>query len=118
MSADAVVGLRWQPIYGKVGVFAEIPIHFQAYIFAGAGAGLFNRTSVVLCNQAPPFPTPPSTGFSICDGVLLSESQVSFLGDRFALRTSRFFIPVIGMHHAIQPSRGIRATSATSTRIW
>jgi outer membrane beta-barrel protein len=89
MSADAVVGLRWQPIYGKVGVFAEIPIHFQAYVFAGAGAGWFNRTSVVLCNH--------KTG-STCDEYY-SQSEVNFLAS-FALGF-RFFIPVIGMHHAI-----------------
>lgn len=42
-------GIRWQPVYGKVSVFSELPLHFQAYLWAGAGVGELHRESVVYC---------------------------------------------------------------------
>lgn len=51
MTANAVVGVRWQPIYGKLGLMAELPIHFQFYVWAGGGAGLFKKQSLVICNE-------------------------------------------------------------------
>jgi len=49
MTANAVVGLRFQPIYGKLGLMAELPVHFQLYAWLGGGFGLFNRTSLTIC---------------------------------------------------------------------
>lgn len=49
MNANGILGVRWQPIYGKLGLLAELPVHFQWYIWAGAGAGTFKRESVVYC---------------------------------------------------------------------
>jgi outer membrane beta-barrel protein len=46
-----IAGVRWAPIYGKLALFSETPLHFQAYLFAGAGAGLLHRESVVYCQQ-------------------------------------------------------------------
>ena len=51
MKFNAIVGLRWQPIYGKLGLMAEVPVHFQFYIWLGGGVAMLNRTSVVICNQ-------------------------------------------------------------------
>jgi len=51
MQGNAMAGLRWAPIYGKLSLF-EIPVHFQTYVWAGGGAGSFTRTSVVYCLQA------------------------------------------------------------------
>ncbi len=53
MSANAIVGARFQPIYGKVNLMAEVPLHFQFYVWAGAGFGLFTRSSLALCANKP-----------------------------------------------------------------
>jgi len=49
MNGNALVGARWQPIYGKISLLAELPVHFQAYLWLGGGAGTFNRKSIVYC---------------------------------------------------------------------
>lgn len=49
MTAHGVLGLRFQPIYGKLNLVAELPIHFQLYFWLGGGGGLFKRESMVLC---------------------------------------------------------------------
>ena len=55
MKTNAIAGIRWSPIYGKIGLLAEIPVHFQAYVWLGGGVGQFSRTSVVYClNRAGP----------------------------------------------------------------
>lgn len=51
MGFNGLVGVRFQPIYGKVNLLAELPVHFQLYLWAGAGAGLFNRESLLICTQ-------------------------------------------------------------------
>lgn len=40
---------RWSPIYGKLNIVTELPIHFQAYLTAGAGAVGLVHESVVYC---------------------------------------------------------------------
>lgn len=49
MNGNLVLGLRWQPIYGKLSLLAERPVHFQAYVWAGGGVGSFKRESIVYC---------------------------------------------------------------------
>lgn len=49
MRGHLLGGLRWAPIYGKISLLAELPVHFQAYLSAGAGAGSFHRQSLVYC---------------------------------------------------------------------
>ena len=51
MSLNGVVGVRFQPIYGKLNLLAELPVHFQLYFWAGGGAGLLNRESLLICLQ-------------------------------------------------------------------
>lgn len=51
MTANAVLGLRFQPIYGKINLLAELPVHFQLYLWVGGGAGLLKQESLVLCAQ-------------------------------------------------------------------
>ena len=51
MTANGVVGARFQPIYGKINLMSELPIHFQFYLWAGGGAGFLKRESMVLCAQ-------------------------------------------------------------------
>ena len=49
MGAHAVGGLRWSPIYGKLSLLAEVPAHFQSYLWLGAGMARFTQESVVAC---------------------------------------------------------------------
>ena len=53
MKANGVIGARWAPLYGKISLLAEVPVHFQAYLWAGAGAGMFERQSIVYCGAQP-----------------------------------------------------------------
>ncbi|MGV3623794.1 MAG: outer membrane beta-barrel domain-containing protein [Archangium sp.] len=49
MTWHAVLGLRFQPIYGKLSLLAELPVHFQLYAWAGGGVTGMARESIVLC---------------------------------------------------------------------
>ncbi|MBK7858778.1 MAG: outer membrane beta-barrel domain-containing protein [Archangiaceae bacterium] len=95
MVGNAVVALRWQPLYGKIGgalqdlLFGN-PIHFQFYVTAGGGAGYFKRDSIVICLHKTS---------NACDE-WLSESKVGPLftgGLGF-----RFFLPTYGNHHSLK----------------
>jgi outer membrane beta-barrel protein len=50
MTGNAVIGARFQPIYGKINLLAELPVHFQLYLWAGGGAALLKQESLVLCS--------------------------------------------------------------------
>ncbi len=51
MGFNAIAGVRWQPLYGKISLMAELPVHFQAYLWAGGGVALLHRESLLICNQ-------------------------------------------------------------------
>jgi outer membrane beta-barrel protein len=51
MKLNAILGARWAPIYGKISLLSEVPVHFQTYLWAGLGGGTFHRESVVMCLQ-------------------------------------------------------------------
>ncbi|MFZ5468440.1 MAG: outer membrane beta-barrel domain-containing protein [Myxococcota bacterium] len=51
LQANVALGARWAPIYGKISLMAEVPVHFQAYVWLGAGGGTFRRESLVYCQQ-------------------------------------------------------------------
>jgi outer membrane beta-barrel protein len=51
MKANGLVGVRWTPLYGKLSIFSEWPLHFQAYLWAGGGAAQLHRQSIVYCRQ-------------------------------------------------------------------
>lgn len=53
MNFNGTVGARWQPIYGKFNLVAELPIHFQFYLWAGAGVATFTQESIVICVKNP-----------------------------------------------------------------
>jgi outer membrane beta-barrel protein len=95
MVGNAVLALRWQPLYGKIGgalqdLLLGNPIHFQLYIDAGGGVGYFKRESVVICLHR-------SGG--TCDDYL-SDSKVGpvFTGGL----GFRFFLPTYGNHHSLR----------------
>ncbi|MDP3151376.1 MAG: outer membrane beta-barrel domain-containing protein [Archangium sp.] len=51
LTAHGVFGIRFQPIYGKINLMSELPIHFQFYVWAGGGVGALKRESMVLCAE-------------------------------------------------------------------
>jgi outer membrane beta-barrel protein len=54
MNGNLALGARWMPIYGKVNLLGDIPVHFQAYLWAGGGVANFVRESVAYCQQVAP----------------------------------------------------------------
>ena len=57
MRGNLVGGLRWAPIYGKISLLAELPVHFQAYVSAGAGAGASTASRSCTAGSSPPATT-------------------------------------------------------------
>jgi outer membrane beta-barrel protein len=51
MEWQALLMPRWTPIYGKLNLVTELPIHFQAYLTAGGGAVGLARESVAYCQN-------------------------------------------------------------------
>jgi outer membrane beta-barrel protein len=51
MNLHGVAGVRWAPVYGKLSLMAEVPAHFQAYLWAGGGLASFQRQSLIQCVQ-------------------------------------------------------------------
>jgi outer membrane beta-barrel protein len=51
MNLHGVAGVRWAPIYGKLSLLADLPVHFQAYLWGGAGLGSFTRQSIIQCTN-------------------------------------------------------------------
>lgn len=83
MNANGIVGIRWQPIYGKLSLLAELPVHFQWYLWAGAGGGTFKRESVVYCTGGV------NRGTGECGNGYLRETKVGAVGS--AAMGLRFF---------------------------
>lgn len=48
---NAEVGLRWEPIYGKLSLASELAVHFKWYLAADGGVAQFSRTSVDICTS-------------------------------------------------------------------
>lgn len=44
---QALALARWQPIYGKLNLVTELPVHFQVYLTAGGGMVGLHRESVL-----------------------------------------------------------------------
>jgi outer membrane beta-barrel protein len=73
MQWNAVLGARWAPIYGKLNLLADVPVHFQFYVGAGGGVAGLSRTSVTYC-LAPE--VKGDTGTPVCNDPL-EESRVA-----------------------------------------
>lgn len=78
MTWQAMLMPRWSPIYGKLNIVTELPIHFQAYLTAGGGMVGLEAESIVYCQAG---------GASECTGFLKEERQsfavAAGLGFRF-----------------------------------
>ena len=83
MGLNATAGVRWTPIYGKLSLMAELPVHFQAYAFAGAGMASLHRESLVYCMSAQ------RDGTAATCGDWLTEDRASWLAT--AAAGMRFF---------------------------
>lgn len=51
MKANVAIGLRWMPIYGKINLVADLPVHFNFYLWAGPGFVMAERESIVYCES-------------------------------------------------------------------
>ncbi len=49
MTGHGVLGLRFQPIYGKLNLFGEGSLHFQFYLWVGGGVTGLRKESLVAC---------------------------------------------------------------------
>jgi outer membrane beta-barrel protein len=83
MGLNATAGVRWAPIYGKLSLMAELPVHFQAYVSAGAGMASLHRQSLVYCLSAY------RDGTAATCSDWLTEDRASWLGT--AAAGLRFF---------------------------
>jgi len=63
MTWSATAALRWTPLYGKINVAAELPVHFQFYLLLGGGAGGMQRDSLVYCIGSRPSSGAVSCGY-------------------------------------------------------
>ncbi len=48
---DVQLGVRWEPVYGKLSLFTAVPVHFKWYVGIDGGAAQFSRTSFDFCAQ-------------------------------------------------------------------
>jgi outer membrane beta-barrel protein len=71
MKGNLLGGVRWAPIYGKLSLFADTSLHFQAYLWLGAGGAMLHRQSVVYCQGV--------SSLGACDS-WLSEDRTALLG--------------------------------------
>jgi outer membrane beta-barrel protein len=49
---DAQIGVRWEPVYGKLSLFTAVPVHFKWYLGIDGGAAQFSRDSFDFCTTA------------------------------------------------------------------
>jgi outer membrane beta-barrel protein len=116
MRGAALVMARIAPIYGKVNLAAELPVHFQAFLLAGAGAASFKHESVNLC--ASPGSGPCAAGDYQTTTSVKPMGEVGggfriYLGQRWSLRTEvrAFLYPATVVRGAdlTQPGTGTTA---------
>lgn len=74
MTWSATGAVRWTPIYGKLNLAAELPVHFQFYLTLGGGAGGMYRDSLVYCIGSR-----PATGAVSCSANPQSGNELEAL---------------------------------------
>lgn len=89
MKANAVLGARWAPLYGKISLLTETSVHYQAYVWLGAGGATLHRQSAVYCRDVT------SREEGTC-GDWLTADKATVLGS--AALGLRFFI---GNHNSV-----------------
>ena len=117
MRGGALAMARFAPIYGKLSIAAELPVHFQAYLLAGAGGAAFRHESVNLCGAPGDGACAPGDYQSATSlkpiGELGAGMRV-YLGQRWSLRAELrgFFYPATVLRGAdlTQPGTGTSAS--------
>lgn len=65
---QALLMPRWQPIYGKLNLATELPVHFQIYLTAGGGAAGLHRESLVYLQAGRTFLEEDRVSFAFAGG--------------------------------------------------
>jgi|GEM_PF-1338381 len=73
----ALLSARVAPLYGKFNLASELDVHFQAYLLAGAGAGLIKHDSVNLCATAGSTPCSSGDGSTAANAAPANYQVVS-----------------------------------------
>jgi len=109
----ALAMARFAPIYGKLSLAAELPIHFQGYLLAGAGGAGFKHESVNLCGSPGEGACAPGDYQSASSIKPIGEAGAGmrfYLGQRWSLRAEvrGFFYPATVVRGAdmTQPGTG------------
>jgi outer membrane beta-barrel protein len=88
LRAGAFGVARFAPIYGKLNLFGDLKVHFQAFLLGGAGAAEIHRESVNLCADAG---TGTCQSFQTTDTLrpvaLIGAGFRFYLGQRWSVRT-------------------------------
>ncbi|MDC0707210.1 outer membrane beta-barrel domain-containing protein [Stigmatella sp. ncwal1] len=82
MNLHGVVGVRWAPVYGKLSLLADVPAHFQAYLWVGGGVASLKRESLIQCGQVV------DRSLGICDD-RTDPLDRSTANERFWVKESR-----------------------------
>jgi outer membrane beta-barrel protein len=113
MRGGALVMARFAPVYGKLNLAAELPVHFQAFLLAGAGAAAFKHESVNLCaspGNAACAPGDYQIASSLKPIGEAGGGMRFYLGQRWSLRTElrAFLYPATVLRGAdlTQPGTG------------
>lgn len=72
---NAQIGVRWEPIYGKLSLLTEVPVHFKWFFSIDGGAAQFQRTSVDFCTSFNPNASTASTGTGAAGDCNFNTSQ-------------------------------------------
>jgi outer membrane beta-barrel protein len=104
MGLHGAVGVRWAPIYGKLSLMAEVPAHFQAYVWGGGGLAQQHRQSVVMCSRVV------NAQQGICDNRTNAQDRSS-ASENFFLKEDRV-APIgsaaVGLRFFVGDRQGIR----------
>ncbi|MFL5311490.1 MAG: outer membrane beta-barrel domain-containing protein [Myxococcales bacterium] len=116
MRGGALVMGRIAPIYGKLNLAAELPVHFQVFLLGGAGAAAFKHESVNLCASPGDGPCAPGDYQTTTSLKPVGEAGGGlrfYLGQRYSLRTEvrAFLYPASVLRGAdlTQPGTGTSA---------
>jgi outer membrane beta-barrel protein len=89
LRGGALAMARIAPIYGKLNLAAELPVHFQVFLLGGAGAAAFKHESVNLCaspGNAACAPGDYQTSSSVKPVGQVGGGMRFYLGRRWSLR--------------------------------
>lgn len=112
---SALLMPRWTPIYGKLNLATELPVHFQAYLSVGAGAVGLTQETVVYCQNNA---SPTGGGRPGECGNYLQEDRVTWtgaVGGGFRFFVSEMFmvrLELFDMFHPDEHRKGINRQRA------